>query len=418
MLLSALLLSSCGSSVEPVSGPPRATDVTLAVVAGPPPVPAEPSESVAPWPMASRDARHSGQASVDGPTTGRLRWIRQLEGNVTPGPVVGADGTVYLASHAGILHALDGRTGADRWTLDAGSTSGGDLSSSPVVLDSGVVVWPAGSSLLGVSPAGEELWRLDLGSNLISPVPVGDRVYVQAMGGTLYAMDLAEADATATVAWSLELGSTSYAGVAIGSDGAILTNVGNDVVSVRDEGTRGTETWRVDLGVLSEISPAVGPDGTIVSGGNDRWIQTFTPDGEPIRRFDRETESFSSPIVTDDGVVVQGSHRAAVVAVDLVAGEHRLRVRRRVKQPGRGTGVWTAPVLDRAANVYFGTRSGRIVGFSWTGELLFDLDAGVDATIDSYPAITGDGALIVGDTNGVVRAIADDGALPPDAAPD
>ena len=79
--------------------------------------------------------------------------------------------------------------------------------------------------------------------------------------------------------------------------------------------------------------------------------------------------------------------------------------------------VWTSPVVDRDANVYFGTRSGQIVGFSWTGRLLFDIDAGSTATIDSYPAITGDGALIVGDTDGVVRAVADDGTLPPDARP-
>ena len=64
-------------------------------------------------------------------------------------------------------------------------------------------------------------------------------------------------------------------------------------------------------------------------------------------------------------------------------------------------------MLDRDKNIYFGTRSGHIVGFAWSGKLLFDINAGSNATIDSYPAITGDGALIVGDTNGVVRAIAD-----------
>ncbi len=49
--------------------------------------------------------------------------------------------------------------------------------------------------------------------------------------------------------------------------------------------------------------------------------------------------------------------------------------------------------------------------------MLFDLDAGPDATVDSYPALTGDGALIVGDTTGLVRAVADDGTLPSTAAP-
>ncbi len=365
--------------------------------------------------MAFRDVRHSGQSTAIGPTTGQLRWVRRFEGNVTPGPVVGRDGTVYLASNAGVLHALDPVTGADRWVLDGGSPSGGDLSASPAVLDSGVVVWPSGASLLGVSPTGRQLWAMEFGAMVTSPMPVGDRVYVMSMDGELHAVGLIEDGRSARRRWDLRLGGSSYATPAISHDGTIVTNVDNDVVAVADRGGRGEERWRRDLGVLSEISPAIAGDGTVVTGGNDQWIQTFDADGGSARRFDREAQSYSSPIVTDSGIVLQGNHRAAVVGVDLATGRHRLLVRRAVRRPGRSVGVWTAPVIDRDANVYFGTRSGHIVGFSWRGRLLFDIDAGETATIDSYPAITGDGALIVGGTDGVVRAIADDGTLPPGA---
>lgn len=155
----------------------------------------------------------------------------------------------------------------------------------------------------------------------------------------------------------------------------------------------------------------------MVTGGNNKWIQTFSSSGRPGRRYDRELESYSSPIVTDSGIAFQGNHHAAVVAVDLKAEETRLLVRRRVAGAGRGPGIWTTPVVDRRGDVYFGTRSGRIVGFSWRNRLLFDINAGPGATVDSYPAITGDGALIVGDTNGVARAIADDGTLPATTRP-
>lgn len=412
-----LLAGACGSDGE-ATKVPRPVDVGMEIHSGPPPrLIASNVTTEAHWPMAMRDAQHSGQSSVAGPTTGNLRWIRRLEGNVTPGPVVGADGTIYLSSNAGILHAIAPVTGEDRWTLDSGSPSGGDLSSSPAVLDSGVIVWPAGGDLVGVSPAGAELWRFEFGSNLISPVPRKDRVYVQDMGGTLHAIALTDGASEASEAWNLDLGGTSYAGVAVGEDGAILTNVGNDVISLTDTGAAGAVAWRADLGTLSEISPAIAPDGTVVSGGNDQWIQTFAPDGTPLYRYDRENLSYSSPIVTDGGIVLEGNHKAAVIAIDLAANQHRLRVESAGRAANRGPGVWTSPVLDRNANIYFGTRAGHIVGFAWSGGELFDIAADESATIDSYPAITPDGALIVGDTTGVVRAIADDGTLPPDTAP-
>src|SRR4051812_6033342 len=80
----------------------------------------------APWPSALHDARHSGASTAAGPRGGVVRWRRDLEGAVTPGPVVGADGTVYASSNGGVLHALDPATGADRWTYDSGATGGGD----------------------------------------------------------------------------------------------------------------------------------------------------------------------------------------------------------------------------------------------------------------------------------------------------
>ncbi len=77
--------------------------------------------SWSPWPTALHDARHSGASSDDGPVNGTVRWRRRFEGPVTPGPVLARDGTIYVASNAGVLHALDPATGADRWTVDAGT---------------------------------------------------------------------------------------------------------------------------------------------------------------------------------------------------------------------------------------------------------------------------------------------------------
>lgn len=386
----------------------------ITVVSAFAPAPPAPHRGGAPWPMASHDVGHSGRSPNQGPTTGRLRWIRRLEGNVTPGPVVGVDGTIYLASNAGILHALDPATGADIWTVKAEGESGTDLSASPAILDSGVIAWPtSGHAVQGVSPQGKVLWTVDLPAIATSPMPLGNRLYVMSMDGSLTAVELADDDRSARIAWTISLGSITYASPAISSTGLIVTNVGNDAVGLRDRGAKPEVVWRTRLGTLSEISPAIGPGGTVVTGGNDRWIQQLSATGRLLARYNRDLESYSSPVVTD-GVVVQGNHHAAVVALDLRKGEYRLRVQHRVDRPGRGVGIWTAPVLDRDANIYVGTQSGQINAWSWSGRRLFTVDAG-SAFVDSYPALTADGALIVGDTNGVVRAIADDGNLPASA---
>ncbi|MCW2652933.1 MAG: hypothetical protein QOE41_1558 [Mycobacterium sp.] len=57
------------------------------------------------WPAALHHARHSGASASSGPTAGVPRWQRHVEGGLTPGPVVGPDGTIYAASNGGVLHA-------------------------------------------------------------------------------------------------------------------------------------------------------------------------------------------------------------------------------------------------------------------------------------------------------------------------
>ena len=117
----------------------------------------------APWPSALHDARHGGAAEGIGPAAGTIRWRRRLEGPVTPGPVVGPDGTIYVASNAGVLHALDPATGKDRWVYDSGQSNlGDDLSVSPLVLPGGAILWPTpGRQLLELSATGEKLWSAD-----------------------------------------------------------------------------------------------------------------------------------------------------------------------------------------------------------------------------------------------------------------
>ncbi|MEO7556785.1 MAG: PQQ-binding-like beta-propeller repeat protein, partial [Acidimicrobiales bacterium] len=80
-----------------------------------PPIAAAPGPVPSAWPAGLADNRHQATSAASGPRTGTLRWRRELEGAVVPGPVIAGDGSILAASNAGVLHALDPLTGADRW---------------------------------------------------------------------------------------------------------------------------------------------------------------------------------------------------------------------------------------------------------------------------------------------------------------
>lgn len=65
--------------------------------------------------------------------------------------------------------------------------------------------------------------------------------------------------------------------------------------------------------------------------------------------------------------------------------------------------IWSSTIVDRAYRLYFSGQNGHAYGFDGDGTELFDVALG--GQVDSYPALTADGALIIGSRNGFVTAI-------------
>ncbi|WIV54403.1 PQQ-binding-like beta-propeller repeat protein [Amycolatopsis nalaikhensis] len=324
VLFSAVFLAACTTSPAPRAAPGTA--------------------AWAPWPSALHDARHSGASTSDGPTTGRVRWHRKLEGAVTPGPVVGADGTIYAASNGGVLHALDPADGRDRWTYDSGTTDGGDLSISPLLLPGGTVLFPAGAQLVALSPTGRKLWTAKLPGRATSPVTAtGDRVYVGDVTGTVTAK------------------------------GRLYTTADNALVAIDDKGSSSAIAWRADPhDDLVEVSAGLAPDGTALLGTNGH-----------------DEGAYRLAYVAD--------HSGTVHVFDVGAG-------RETGTFGRvGAQIWSSTVVDRAYRLYFGGQNGHAYGFGADGTRLFDVDLG--GPVDSYPALTADGALVIGSRDGLLTTI-------------
>lgn len=359
-----------------------------------------------PWPQALHDAQHSGASTSTGPLHGHLRWSRRLEGDVTPGPVVARDGTMYAASNGGVLHALDPLTGEDRWIVDGGASYGSDLSTSPAVLRDGTILWPGpNATLLAVSPRGRVLWRLQLDQQVTSPAVTtnGDAV-VGDLGGRLTAMR--PTTTGPSVSWQVDLGATTYGSPAWSADGrTVYQSLTTGVVAVRD----GRVLWRSSpASETIEVSPAVAPDGTVVIGTNDPYEYGLDPANGSVRwRHRRGYWTYSSPVVTRDGLAYFGDHHNRVTGVDAQTGRVRFSfLGSQVDDNPGGIGIWTSVLVDARHSVYVGTRQGLVYGVDRTGRLLWLIKTG--STVDSYPALTEDGALLVGVSDGRLLAIADD----------
>ncbi|HEV7831055.1 MAG TPA: PQQ-binding-like beta-propeller repeat protein [Pseudonocardiaceae bacterium] len=351
-----------------------------------------------PWPAALHDSRHSGASTATGPKTGTVRWRRKLEGAVTAGPVIGQDGTIYAASNGGVLHALDAATGADRWTYDSGHTEGGDLSISPLVLPDRTVLWPTpGAELVALSPTGTPLWSQPLPGQPTSPASVdGHRIYVGDLSGAVSALDVMGASGHRLV-WTVHVGSVSYGSVVTDGTGRLYTTADTALIAIDHRGGVGTVAWRADPhDDITEVSAGLAGDGTALLGTNGGREWAYHRDGRPAWNAPRII-TYSSPAVTASGLAYVGDHAGRVHVFDIGNGSEATTYR---VGPGQ---IWSSTVVDRTYRLYFASQDGHVFGVDSGGTLLFDLN--LDAPIDSYPALSADGALIIGARNGILTSV-------------
>lgn len=322
-----------------------------------------------------------------------------LEGNVTPGPVIGRGGIIYAATNSGVLHAIDSQSGEDVWTYSGGHGYGSDLSTSPALLPDGTVLWPGPDGLTALTAQGKKLWNLRVKGQPSSPAVDGTRVVVGVSNGDVIGVDVTNG----TALWTAHLKGSSYGSIALSPKDPhrAYQTVDDQLVALDDDNV----AWRAGLDELVEVSPAVAPDGNVVVGGNAPYERAFSPAGKQLWRYDRQAETYSSPVVTEDGIAYFGDHDGVVTGIDVESGGVLARYLGPTKRPqdNRSIGIWTSPVIDANHDVYWGTRSGHVRGVAPDGKELFDLD--VDATADSYPALA-DGLLVVGLTDGRLLGIA------------
>ncbi len=355
-----------------------------------------------PWPKFRGDAQNTGRGMGRG-ATGSLRWQFTTGSYVESSPVIGVDGTVYVASYDHKVYALDGSTGAKRWEF----ATGGIVHSTPAIGADGTVYVRSGDGYVYAldGSTGAKCWAFDTGGghgagpvvdgNGSSPAIGADGTVYALAAGTVCAVD----GSTGAKRWAFATGGAVYSSPAMGADGTVYVGASDGAFYALD-GSTGTTHWGFATGGFVESSPAIGADGTVYVGADDGRIYALGSTG--AKRWDSAVGALfrlrSCPAVGSDGTIYVGADDGKVHALDGQTGAKRWEF-------AVGATVLSSPAVGADGTIYIGADDGKVYaldGSAGTGLWAFATGSG---QVRSSPAIGADGTVYFGSTDGKVYAI-------------
>ncbi|WP_459194418.1 outer membrane protein assembly factor BamB family protein [Halosimplex sp. J119] len=285
---------------------------------------------------------------------------------------------------------------ASKWEFE----SGGIPVASPAVVDGTAYVPTEDGTLHAVAlDSGEREWAFETTHDTATaPVVVGETVYV-GMDATVYA--LAASDGTQQ--WSEAFSNQSVSGLDAVADGPVAVQTGEAVRAFAPD--TGEERWRFEQDTFSQGSPLVTADGVYVV--TDRLF-ALTPEGDqrwesaPIAR-----DAFSPPSpASADGTVYAGGDGGTVFAFSSQSGD-------RLWEQSVESAPWEPPRLAADADGVYAAGLPPAVGRG-TVTALAPVDGSQRWTIETagnpMRPVVGDGSVYVGTppktgADGAVRAL-------------
>ncbi len=340
------------------------------------------------WPH-FRGSRHlTGVSTSEVSTELSLAWEFDT-GEMIDSSAAIVDGTVYVGSQAGELHAVDLATGEPVWKYTTVDPIG---ESSPAVSGGVVYIGDLGGRVHAVDAAtGEGIWTFETESEIkASPVVEDGKVLIGSYDLYLYAIDAA----TGELAWKVPTDGPVHATVVVRDGVVYSTGCDGFLRALRIED--GTEVFSFDAGAYTGASPALEGDRLYFGTFANEVLAVDISERRAIWQYlpRRQFPFYSSPAIADGRVVVGGRDKV-VHALDTETGESAWTFEARSR-------VDSSPAIS-GGRVYVGSHDGRLYVLDLaSGEKLWEFEAG--GALAASPAIA-DGYVVIGSADGRLYAL-------------
>lgn len=346
-----------------------------------------------PWPKFRGNAQNTG-AGAPSNAVGAIRWVLSTGGFVYSSAAIGSDGTVYEGSGDGKLYAINGSSGAIKWTYNTGSS---EVGTSPAIGANGIVYFGAGDgSLYAVdSTTGAKRWSYPTNGRLRSSpnIESDGTVVFGSYDGYVYALD----GSNGQLKWRFNAGAVVYSSPAIGLDSTVYFGSESHYIYALN-GATGALKWRYLTGDNVPASPMLFNDSVVVGSWDHNVYCLDRATGAKKWAFQGDFAMGSSAAIGPDGTVYVGSDGNKVYAINGSTGQKRWEF------ATNGTDGSSPAVVSNGV-VYFGADNGGdfFAVDAGTGVQKWKLSIG--SGIGASPAVGADGTIYFGATDGHIFAV-------------
>ena len=306
------------------------------------------------WRTVGSDRRFSGRAGSDAGVTHdvRTRWRTRFGGAVDRAPTV-VNGTAYVPTTDGVLHALDRASGTELWSVDVGASP-----RPPTVANGTAYVTASNNRVYAFDvESGDLQWSYNTGDKGISQAIVyEDSVYVTTRVGDSYDTDEGAVYAldpeTGQREWHQEFGNQPIDSPPVVTDTTVYVATQKGEVRALDR-LSGTPRWTESFSGGFDSAPTI-RDNTLYVGNKNGDVLALDPsDGSTEWSRSIEGSIHRSLAVSDERVY-------AVAGDELVAVSRSNHSERWTFQ---ADGVLTTPPVVTDGTAYVGSKEGqRIYG--------------------------------------------------------
>ncbi|MBD3267026.1 PQQ-binding-like beta-propeller repeat protein [bacterium] len=329
--------------------------------------------------------QRTGRTEVNGPRNPQLLWTFSTQASVTASPVIGTDGTVYLASTDGNLYAID-QAGREKWVFTAEESIFGTPAIAP---DGSILFGDLEGKYYAVNPDGTRKWLYRFRSGLEKRI---------------LASPVVNEDGQSFICgWNKEVH-------AVDADGLVV--------------------WKKSLSGLLTSSPVMDAENHVYFGekdGNQLAIHQFSPSSSyPKWTYKDKIFAGGERLIGTPAIDTARDHLVIGVCTNQGGRVNCIRLsnhmtRWRTDLP---KGIFSSPALGKDGTVYIGCLGGAHVEGDEALQkrefgMLYALnpDSGEVAWtfqtegyyIFGSPTVDGEGVIYIGDSDGIVYAVSPEG---------